>query len=171
MLFFAVWFCCLGFSIVVFGCLGGGVVFFHRFGGGVGPAQTAKKKHPKSPKRFGLGAGFIFSLFGRAGEMACCCFFCLVSFVFAVWAGGRVFLPVWAGVFTVCPVWVGDVFVFVAVWAGSVFISLLFGRGTGVRSLTSLRGSSLRVPTTKKTKQQKKRVPARKHLLAPFSLQ
>ena len=39
-------------------------------------------------------------------------------------------------------------------------VSLLFGQGTGVHSLTGLPGSSLRDPTTKKTKQQKKkRVP------------
>ena len=44
---------------------------------------------------------------------------------------------------------------FFAVWAGACFF-LLFGRGTGVHSLTGLPGLSSD-PTTKKTKQPKKK--------------
>ena len=47
-------------------------------------------------------------------------------------------------------------FIFFAAWAEGVFF-LLFGRGTGVYSLTGVPGSSLSDPTTKKTKQPKKK--------------
>ena len=46
---------------------------------------------------------------------------------------------------------------FFAVWAGVVCFFLLFGRATGVHSRTGLPDSSLSDPTTKKTKQQKKK--------------
>ena len=79
----------------------------------------------------------LFLLFGRRMLFFCCClggggliFFCCLG-------GGRV--------------------LFFAVWVGGVIFFLLFGRGTGVHSLTGLPGSSLSDPTTKKTKQQKKK--------------
>ena len=96
---------------------------------------------------------FIFLLFGRVvfffllfGRGACFHFCCL--------GGACLFVAVYSAL----SLRFGRVFLFfVAVWAGDVFIFVLFARGMGVHSLTGLPGSSLRCPTTKKTKQPKKK--------------
>ena len=102
--------------------------------------------------------GFVFLLFGQ-GLCVCVC-------VFAVWAGGgvRVFFGCCLGgcVFFFCWLGGGRVFcffvlvVFCCLGGGACFF-WRFGRATGVHSLTGLPGSCLRGPTSKKTKQEKKK--------------
>ena len=80
-----------------------------------------------------------------------CVFICLLcgrgrACFFAVWAARLVFLLFGRG-------GGGEV----GGGGVRVFFFLLFGRGTGVHSLAGLPGSSLSDPTTKKTKQQKKK--------------
>ena len=117
-------------------------------------AQTAKKQTRPRPFR----ACFLL-LFGR---VTCAFFFFLLfgrgcgggggggrSFFFFLLFGrcACFFFVVWAGVACLC----------FCCLAGGRFCFLLFGRGTGVHSLTGLPGSSSSDPTTKKTKQQKKK--------------
>ena len=170
--FFAVW------SVLLcglFGCLfvllfgRGRVVFFAVWAGAGAPpkqqnkhalAQTAKKKTPR-PLR-----AFLFVLFGRVGVF----FFAVGAggLFFYCLGGGRVFFcGLGAGVFLFCCLGGGH---FCCLGGGHVFLCCL-GRGPvcffavcaggvfflGVHSLTGLPGLSLRDPTTKKTKQQKKK--------------
>ena len=180
-------FCCLGFSGVFFLLFGRGrVLFFAVWAGAQAPPKQKKKKktrpRPKQQKKTHAPApsGHIFVLlFGRVGVFVFCCldrgacsFFCCLGggrvLFFAVWAVVLFFLLFGPGArfffFFFClgrgacsfffAVWAEACFF--SVWAGGVFF-LLFGRVTGVHSLTGLPGSSLSDPTTKKTKQQKKK--------------
>ena len=175
--FMFLFFCCLGFSVVIcFAVRAGGCVFhFLLFGRGHGPRPNSKKKNlpaqtAKKNKHAPAPSERVF------------------PFLFAVWAGGRAyfvclgggasFFAVWAGrgvgtCFFFCCLG-GCVFLFCCLGGCRVFFWLLgggararvcvfffvvvmFGQVTGVHSLTGLLGSSLSDPTTKKTKQQKKK--------------
>ena len=81
----------------------------------------------------------VFLLFGR-WTFFCCLGGGVVFFFFFLFAPGA----------CLC---------FCCLGGGRVCFFLLFGRGTGIHSLTGLPGSSSSDPTTKKTKQAKKRVP------------
>ena len=148
-------FCCLGCWGVIFCCLGGDVLFFVVFpvwAGAQAPPKQQKTKNTHPPKQ---------QKHKHDPAPSERVFFCCLggwSLFFAVWAGACSFFAVWAGgvFFFFLAVWAGCV-IFFAVWAGGVYFSLLFGRGTGVHSLTGLPGSSLSDPTTKKTKQQKRK--------------
>ena len=153
---------------------------FGRGGGSAGPAQTANKRNTPPPKQQKkknappLPSVLLFLLFGRVGVLS----FCSlgggggrgVHSFFAVWAGG-VFLFCCLGggpcFFVFCCLGRGRV-VFLLFGrggrgggsgggGGGACFFLLFGRGMGVHSLTGLPGLSSSDPTTKKTKQQKKK--------------
>ena len=94
---------------------------------------------------------FIFLLF----DLFCCLGFSVVVF-FCCLGGLPFFFAVWACFFFFFLLFGRGVGVVRGGEGGDVFF-LLFGRGTAVHSLTGLPGSFLSDPTTKKTKQQKKR--------------
>ena len=126
--------------MLLFVAVWAGTCFFCCLGGGAGPAQTAKKINtsPLLPSVF-----FFFLLFGRVGV-----------FTFLLLGPGAFFLLFGQVRVDFFAVWGGS-FLFFCCLGGGVFF--LFGRGTGVHSLSGLPGSSSSDPTTKKTKQQKKK--------------